>query len=954
LTRIALIRKHYDGFFAKITAQASEFRKRSSEIIMALKRRTFQHELLYYCLVGYLTGLSLHASAAEDVLLQQYDVFSRGELIEGLSYDTYRIPNIARANDGTLIAVAEARLSNSSDPGGTHIDLVYKRSLDNGMTWSPGEVLDRHPDTVFSGEGVPTNRTSAANSVTFVNRNSGRVWNLNIRLPHATPSASTQPGVDDMQTWARFSDDSGATWSTPTHIVGNNAAIPYEDFYPNLGSATQLNSGRLIVPATEDNATVSSRSFALYSDDNGASWSAGAQVDAGTNEAQIVELADGRLLMSARPNGGTGRKFATSDDQGETWNPSYNGFTSTRVMEAIERYTEVGTDGETVNRLLHTIPVGPPNRHNLEVMIATNEADAGGPTFGDNRRIYHGNAAYSDLVNIDGDEVGTLFEGENGRIVYSRFNRAFLEPTATPLGLIALEGFDYEPGRTLDSVNDPVGVGEDYFGGYAPVNFGSRRDLDLIFTLDTSTGGGTQSIDPGIASNDQASGILGQIFTSGDQAGSVSQITIERAPNGSAGPPVYLHVYSDTDLSDGIDTGSFLGSSLAAEDLNPTDSGATSWAFDGSTINLSPTTKYLFAFANSDTAGDTTSARAALNVSPGGESFAMGGNGFNSTWRDNATDLTDGPGATDAVVMPGSLAYTNFRLSTTGNHVEVEGGVLARGLGVGLDLNSDDTHYVSLLLSRSNDSGTDDLTDEALELALQDFAGATQVSFGVDSSEAFFLDGPGGQAATAADALLPASTYFLVLKIASVNDSNGGRADQLFLRVFETGEQIPDYEDNLDWTLVGDANTNIASTIDRLSISGGESALWSIDELRVGGDFGSVASGVSLTFAGDLNLDGVLDLLDWVKFKEKYGLGTSDLGPTNQLIAGDLDRSGAVDVADFIAFRAAYENLNGQGSFGALVASVPEPNTLVLLAIGALAARVAQDHGSRLRILSHD
>ena len=188
------------------------------------------------------------------------------------------------------------------------------------------------------------------------------------------------------------------------------------------------------------------------------------------------------------------------------------------------------------------------------------------------------------------------------------------------------------------------------------------------------------TIDPGISQNDQASGILGQIFKTEAEAGAVTQITVQRAPNGTAGPPVYLHVYSDADVSNGIDAGTFLGSSLAAEDLGPANLGITTWDFDGVTTSLSPNTDYLFAFANSASPGDTTVARAALNVAPNSAGYALGGNGYNSAWHEDAVDLTNGPGASDARIAAGSLSYTNWQLPTTGNRVELDGGAtLARG-----------------------------------------------------------------------------------------------------------------------------------------------------------------------------------------------------------------------------------------------------------------------------------
>ncbi len=795
-----------------------------------------------------LAALPAIPARSNDVLLEHVDVFVNEEVIEGLVYDTYRIPNIARTNDGTLIAVAEARLTSAADPGGTHIDLVYKRSTDGGRTWSEGRLLDRHPGTVLSAAGVPTNRTSASNSVTFVDRTNGRLWNMNLRLPSGVPAASVRAGVDDMQTWGRFSDDSGLTWSEPSRIQ-----LPqYEDFYPNLGSTTQLANGRLVVPATEIIPRVTSKSFALFSDDQGATWYAGDLVDAGTNEAQIIELNDGRLLMSARQNGGGGRVFSHSLDQGATWQPPFTGFNSTAVMEAIERFELTGPDGRPQSLLVHTRPAGGAvtARTNLEVLVATNETSPGGPTFGGNRMVFQGWAAYSDLVGIDGDEMGVFWErgdtGHNQSIVYTRFNDTFLKP-AGQLGLIAHEGFDYAAGVTLADTRGGPAVPA-YTGGYAPVNFSSRTDLDLVFTVAMGTsGGGTTTVDPGLPRNDQANGVYGQIFSTGSEAGAVTQISVQRAPNGTAASNLFLHLYADTDLSNGIDAATFLGSSTAAAALSPTNAGVTSWSFQPGGVVLAPESQYFFAFANSSTPGDTTTARASLIVSQARDGYAIGGNGFNSAWHATATDLTAGPGAAAAEIVAGSLDRAGLNLNSAGNHARLAtGGTLARGLGVGLDLDSDATYYASLLVTRAADTGPDGGADEAFSVRFLDAGGTTHVAFGVGDDESFFLDGPGGLVRTAADTLDPAETYLLLLKIESRSREAADAFDRVFLKAFGADDPIPTIEDGIIWTLVGNPSGDSAGLLDRLAIQGGRSAVWSFDELRVAGDFAAVAGGLTV------------------------------------------------------------------------------------------------------------
>ena len=90
------------------------------------------------------------------------DVFVSGT--EG--YHTFRIPSVARTADGTLHAFAEGRLTNRSDPGGTHIDLVYKRSTNGGKNWSTLILLDRNPNADVGN--LEKDRTAAANAVALV------------------------------------------------------------------------------------------------------------------------------------------------------------------------------------------------------------------------------------------------------------------------------------------------------------------------------------------------------------------------------------------------------------------------------------------------------------------------------------------------------------------------------------------------------------------------------------------------------------------------------------------------------------------------------------------------------------------------------------------------------------------------------------------------------------------
>jgi len=61
-------------------------------------------------------------------------------------FHTFRIPGMVVAPDKSVLAFAEARRGNGSDPRGDEnapIDVVMRRSTDNGRTWQPMVVMFR-------------------------------------------------------------------------------------------------------------------------------------------------------------------------------------------------------------------------------------------------------------------------------------------------------------------------------------------------------------------------------------------------------------------------------------------------------------------------------------------------------------------------------------------------------------------------------------------------------------------------------------------------------------------------------------------------------------------------------------------------------------------------------------------------------------------------------------------
>src|SRR5437016_3321752 len=99
-------------------------------------------------------------------------------------YFGYRIPAIEVAPDGSLVAFAEGRKHNLSDPGfgKQDIDLVMKRSTDGGASWSAMKIIED-----------PGEFWSAANPSTLVDRQTGCLWLFYLRCKPERNTETARP-----------------------------------------------------------------------------------------------------------------------------------------------------------------------------------------------------------------------------------------------------------------------------------------------------------------------------------------------------------------------------------------------------------------------------------------------------------------------------------------------------------------------------------------------------------------------------------------------------------------------------------------------------------------------------------------------------------------------------------------------------------------------------------------
>jgi sialidase-1 len=220
-------------------------------------------------------------------------IFNGGEddVLNGIRYHSFRIPALVRTNRDTLLAFVEGRAANNQDFG--NINLLYKRSTDNGATWSSLR------EVIGSGLGTWGNPTAV------VDRSNNKVW---LFMNHQPEGHSPVDSWDDRQVWVSSSSDDGLTWSAPVNksdtlkprTLANGRSWNWDAVGPGVGIQTTYRTpGRLVIPAQHRN---------IYSDDHGATWkvqvlrtTAGAAMEQ-TGESTVLELADGSLYRNDRPS----------------------------------------------------------------------------------------------------------------------------------------------------------------------------------------------------------------------------------------------------------------------------------------------------------------------------------------------------------------------------------------------------------------------------------------------------------------------------------------------------------------------------------------------------------------------------------------------------------------------------------------------------------------------------
>jgi len=275
-------------------------------------------------------------------------------------YNIYRIPALVRVGGAEVLAFIEGRQS-GSDAG--KIDLVMKRSSDDGATWGPAQVVSSGPGDIARGNPSPVYCEETGRLLL--------VWCWN-----------------NLELYAQTSDDKGRTWSEarkisemvkrpgwgwvatgPGHAIQlrrgqheGRIVVPFNSFFENAlvkkvihrHGCAEIDECSRYYSADKQNLDVrveienpldpemgtlrskwyngttelplyvyaGDRSGVFYSDDGGETWQLGGMVNSriGSSECQVAETEEGIFLSFRVEDKDSGcRKIAFSRDGGQSF-----------------------------------------------------------------------------------------------------------------------------------------------------------------------------------------------------------------------------------------------------------------------------------------------------------------------------------------------------------------------------------------------------------------------------------------------------------------------------------------------------------------------------------------------------------------------------------------------------------------------------------------------------------
>ena len=350
------------------------------------------------------TTLDLTAVGNPSGVMRIFKVQSELWTASTVNTQYYRIPTIINTADGGIVAFTDDRHTATGDLGNHKIDMVVRKSMDNGATWSAEQ-------TIATGDG-----SSAAaygyGDAAVVRTNSGKLICIMAAGKNGFVSGMLHMGYSE-------STDNGATWSTVKDIYAdidkNGAEIT--SAFTTAGKGVTFSNGRVAF-AMNGKTSSGTNEYVLYSDDEGTSWKLSPSVYSGADESKLEIMNDNSLLVSVRRGSfnsmaNRGYNRTTGDASGDgintwgsqgVWGNEMNANGCNADILYYNRSTENPSRPDVIFHTLTKNYTG--HRKDLRLCMSFDQ----GETWYEAFQLQPGWAAYSSMQKLANGDLAVIYE----------------------------------------------------------------------------------------------------------------------------------------------------------------------------------------------------------------------------------------------------------------------------------------------------------------------------------------------------------------------------------------------------------------------------------------------------------------------------------------------------------------------------------------------------------------
>ncbi|MBQ3130683.1 MAG: chitobiase/beta-hexosaminidase C-terminal domain-containing protein [Bacteroidaceae bacterium] len=341
----------------------------------------------------------------------------------------YRIPAIAVAKNGDVIAVADHRLD-KRDIGYGEVDMYARISTDNGANWGEATMIadgtgNSGFDCGFGDAAIVADRE----------RNEVLIMTVAGKVVFANGSSTSHNHMAMIR--GNYNEtEKKWVWSTPTNVtdkfLGASSSLLPNAYTMFIASGRMLQSSykaagkeyyRVYAALLVKDSSSSYYNVVIYTDDFGANWSLLTSDKAITSadEAKVEELPNGDILISSRTKGG--RIYNVYSMSTGEWNTEQIAYTFASNAEACNGelmiykglYKVGENSGKTYDVLLQSLPTAS-SRGNLKVYYQAVDNNSSLSTltatgaWKEGKTIDSDKAAYSTMAIQADKKIGFMYE----------------------------------------------------------------------------------------------------------------------------------------------------------------------------------------------------------------------------------------------------------------------------------------------------------------------------------------------------------------------------------------------------------------------------------------------------------------------------------------------------------------------------------------------------------------